>query len=103
MRANGDAHEVANDIGFRLVADRDADLTVFSPAELTLVDSVLDRFRGHNATDIRAESHREIGWAAAEPNDVIPYASYLLAPVTDDNISRARLVVETQGWAVEVA
>lgn len=60
----------------KLVAQREADLQLFSDEELRLMDDVLTEFANYDAKDISEESHGFIGWKIAynSSNDnKIPY------------------------------
>jgi Protein of unknown function (DUF4065) len=90
--ANGDAelehrnhHSRQQD---RLTAKRDANLALFAPRELALVDKVIQEFWGRNAKPISEDSHRETGWRLAKLGETIPYWSVFIdlerQPSTDD-------------------
>lgn len=62
----------------RPIALQQPDVTVFSSKEIALVDSILERFRLANATQISAASHQFLGWELAEQGERIPYSVALL-------------------------
>jgi hypothetical protein len=84
--------QVASYTQRRLVALRDPDLNVFTGPEIALVDRVLDRSRGKNATTLSQISHDADGWRAVEIGDDIPYntAYWSRHDLTTDDIDRAR-------------
>jgi hypothetical protein len=71
----------------RILALREADLTVFSGPEMALIDQVIEHFKDDGAKDISNRSHRFIiGWETAKLNEVIPYDLALVnnKPTIDD-------------------
>lgn len=68
----------------RLVPLRSASLDHYlSRAEVDVVDEVIARLRGMNATQLSDYSHKHPGWVLTEPDAVIDYATQLL-PHPDD-------------------
>ena len=65
----------------RLVIEdgRDADLDMFAPAELPIVDEIIAYFHGKTAREVSDISHREPGWALAEDREIIPYETAWLS------------------------
>lgn len=57
----------------RLVALRQADLSVFDPDELATIDAVLDDLAGMTAKQVSDLSHEEAAWRYSEMNATIPY------------------------------
>src|SRR5258708_15767473 len=57
----------------RVIALREANLSMFSGEEIAMVDRVLSEFRDMSATEISWKSHRFIGWQLVELNEEIPY------------------------------
>ncbi len=57
----------------RLVALREADLSVFTAAEISVVDRVIEALKDHDATDVSALSHLEAGWKCVQDYADIPY------------------------------
>ena len=72
----------------RLVIEdgRDADLDMFAPAELPIVDEIIAYFHGKTAREVSDISHREPGWALAEDREIIPYETAWLSaePISQD-------------------
>lgn len=64
----------------RTVALREADLSLFTPAEVAIVDEVIQNLRGLSATEVSARSHRFIGWEVAREGEMIPYGTALIIP-----------------------
>jgi hypothetical protein len=61
----------------RPMALRDPDLSVFTAAEIAVVERVLRRFRDKNASEISATSHQFLEWQLAGEGETIPYISSL--------------------------
>jgi hypothetical protein len=104
--ADGDAEvEERTYLGYRqrrLIPLRDADESLFSSAELRLVDEVIDALKGVSAVSVSDVSHRlSVGWQIAAKGDDIPYqTSYLSSePLTDDDQRRGREVADELGFA----
>jgi hypothetical protein len=57
----------------RPAALRQPDLSLFSQAELTLVDRVITHWWGKTAKDISDASHEFLGWRLAKKGETIPY------------------------------
>jgi hypothetical protein len=83
------------------VAQRPPDLSVFSPAQLELVEEVLDIFRRYDASTISEVSHRvSAGWNLAGLGEEIPYETALISmdPAPPEAIEMGREVAERLGW-----
>lgn len=80
--AEGDAEVVKEEfLGYelhRLVPLREPDVGVFSQAELSTIDRVLDDLDGLNARQVSDLSHEEAGWRLVDEGDTIPYAAALV-------------------------
>lgn len=57
----------------RPIALRDPDLSTFTAAEIALVDELIGRFWGLNATEMSDLTHELDGWKLASEGEVIPY------------------------------
>jgi hypothetical protein len=77
----------------KLLALREPDLSVFEPAEVDLMRSVIDELRPLNATEVSDLSHNFVGWQAAGMNEDIPYSTVFV----DDP---RPLSSEEQDWAL---
>jgi hypothetical protein len=77
------------------MALREPDLSLFTGAEIALVDVVIDQLRDHNARGVSDLSHDFIGWQAAAMGEEIPYETALVdvSPATEDEIAYARQLV----------
>jgi len=62
----------------RLIALRDPDRSVFTEDELVIVEQIVQTHWGKNARKISDDSHKLIGWQAANHGENIPYAISLL-------------------------
>lgn len=60
---------------------RNADLTIFSPEEIALVDEVIAMLRPYNGADVSELSHREWGWKLSSDGETIHYATAWFSPV----------------------
>jgi hypothetical protein len=78
----------------RLIARRSADRTVFTQAELDVIDVVVDWLRPLNAVQVSDLSHDEMGYRATSEYEVIPYESVYISRRKPSNadISRAQAV-----------
>lgn len=70
----------------RLVSDEEPDLGVFSQAELSIIDEVIDDLWHLDARGVSDRSHREAGWLAAKEREDIPYHTAWVssAPITPE-------------------
>ena len=85
----------------RPVALREADLRVFTKAEIEVVDRVIDILVDTNASRISDLSHLEIGWMAARLNETIPYGTVFLsnAALSAEETERIRTFAREHGYA----
>jgi uncharacterized phage-associated protein len=84
----------------RTIPDRPANLSIFEPEELALVEELLVEYRDHNASAMAAQSHEEAGWKLANEREAIPYATALIetGPVPDAVIAEGKELLEQYGW-----
>lgn len=85
----------------RFVALRAPDLSLFTGAEIALVDEVIEALRGVNAAEVSDLSHLEHGWRLASLREPIPYETVFLStePVTDADRERVKeLVAQNADW-----
>jgi hypothetical protein len=70
---------------------REPNLDVFTPEQIALVDSIIEKLRGFTADEVSDLSHQMVGWKIAEPGESIPYESVYISaePLTDADILRA--------------
>lgn len=85
LKARGDLRIAAQDAlsqeQIRVLAVREADTTVFSDAELALVDEVIDHYRSWPNGAMSEESHKEfVGWRMVDDGEEIPYGTVFLSP-----------------------
>lgn len=88
----------------RLVALRPPDLAIFTAAEISLVDEVIQRLWGSTATEVSALSHDwSLGWKVAAMGSTIPYATAFVVPpaltLTDHQVETARRTAADRGLA----
>lgn len=62
----------------KVVALRDAQLGEFSGDEISLVDEIIERFRGKTARGVSDLSHKFIGWKYTGFGEDIPYEMALV-------------------------
>ena len=79
----------------RVLARRDPDLTLFSAAEISLVDEVIHILWDNDGREVSELSHRFIGWQAASDQEDIPYETVFVgdpasAPLTDAEMEYGR-------------
>ncbi|WP_269305313.1 Panacea domain-containing protein [Aeromicrobium sp. HA] len=80
----------------RLIAAREADLSVFSEAELQVIDSVIVGLWDHTGSSVSDISHGEPGWRLADEKDTIPYESVFIG---DRELTGADIARGQQIWA----
>jgi len=74
----------------RTFALREPDLSRFTPQEIDLVHSLINRCWNHSGTELSDFTHRFAGWQLAKEKETIPYTFALLdyrAPA-DDEVKR---------------
>jgi hypothetical protein len=71
---------------------RSARLDLFTPAQIALVDAIIDALRDATAEEVSELSHRMVGWKVVEKNETIPYETIFISdePLTEADIERAR-------------
>jgi hypothetical protein len=86
----------------RLVALRDAKVSVFKPDELKVVDQVIEALVGAKAVEVSRASHEvSVGWQLAGLKETIPYESVFLtrlARMNEDDVVRARELADEHKW-----
>lgn len=105
LEESGDAYEYHNPLPHspgwkqkRLLAGRAPDITRFSQAEVSLVDSVIARFAGRNGSQLSDLSHDHPGWRLSVEGEAIPYCTAFIADpnemeLTDEEVVWVRSVV----------
>lgn len=80
----------------RLEALGQANLSMFTGAEIETINEVIDMVKDHTAVSISDVSHEMSGWKLAADREEIPYSSIFLyrGPVTDDDKRRAQELTE---------
>ena len=73
---------------YTFLSNRQADLEILSPDDLTFLDEQIERFSGFNASAIEEYSHQEVGWRVTEDGEPIPYelAGISAPPLSQDSI-----------------
>lgn len=73
----------------RLVALRDADVSLFSESERKAVDEAIAELQGQTATAVSHLSHEELGYQIVEEHETIPFeTAYLRPPVVTAAVRR---------------
>lgn len=84
----------------RVLALRNANLSVFTPEEVAFVDGILRDFASKSAKEVSDLSHRFIGWKYAEIGETIPYQVTLVArrpPTREESAFGEQLEVRANG------
>ncbi len=92
-----------NFIQKRLVTLTECNLDVFTPQEISLIDSVIEVLWDETAKAVSELSHQFIGWQMMEIGENIPYETVLIreSEVTDDDLAYgAELAKELNEWPV---
>jgi hypothetical protein len=78
---------------------RTANLDLFSPREISLVDRVIKELWNSDAHEVSERSHNR-GWKAAQERDGIPYEAIFLSdePLNEDDIDFAYNAAFKAGW-----
>jgi hypothetical protein len=76
----------------RVVNLRAPRLEVFTPAQISLVDSIIELLKDKTAEEASELSHRTVGWQIAAPGETIPYETVFVAaePMTESDIQRGK-------------
>jgi antitoxin SocA-like protein len=83
------------------VAQRRADTSVFTEAELALVDQVIEEFRSRTAAGVSDYSHeRSPGWHIADMSEEIHYGTALISnnQPSEATVSAGRELATRLGW-----
>jgi hypothetical protein len=87
----------------RIIAQREPNLSHFTPQEISLVDRIIRDFWGMTATQITEMTHRYRGWRMARNlGDTIPYSAVFLsdeAP-TQYELQHAEELIREHEWNV---
>lgn len=83
----------------RLVAKREADLTIFSKSEIEVVDEIINRFADLTASEVSELSH-DIRWHTVEMNTLMPYEMVWMSnePITSHDRKRVKELILEHGW-----
>ena len=86
----------------RLVPQRPADRSAFTPRELEIIDSVIAEFWPFNGRQISKYSHDEWGWKVTEDFEDMPYylAWVSSGPLTIDQIEEGHEIAKAYGFLV---
>lgn len=105
LEITGDARVVQVPMGpqaqDRIVAQRDADTTIFTREELEITDAVIKELWSMHWSTLSVDTHRLPGWLAARPTQAeIPYeTAFLSNDITEEDRQRAQRLTAEYGWA----
>lgn len=77
------------------------DMSLFSEAEIALVDSIIKRVMDKSTRKVRRASHRLHAWQAYEIGDTIPYETVFISPnqrLTRKEIEIGQEIARRRGW-----
>ena len=75
-----ESRQFFNNVERRIVANREADVSVFSTEETEIVDETIYALWNMSARQVSDLSHTEIGWKVVQPGEAIPYHTAWLSP-----------------------
>ena len=83
----------------RLVAHKEADLSVFSDGELQIIGDVVREFWHSNARQISDFSHQEWAWSVTEDLEDMPYQLAWVSadPLTPEQVEAGRQIAQEAG------
>jgi hypothetical protein len=83
---------VSGRVQHRSVNLREPRIEIFTPGQIALVDSIIERFLGFTADEVSEFSHQMVGWKIADPGESIPYETVFISaePLTEADIQRAK-------------
>lgn len=83
----------------RVVAKREADLSLFTLGEKAIVDEVIEELWDQTAADVSDASH-DIMWTTRQDRESIPYEAVYLdgSDFTENEISRTHELAAQHGW-----
>jgi hypothetical protein len=99
-----DEMEKRRDLGFQIVPLRGGrtqhkavnlrqpDLSVFTAAQISLVDRIIEELWNLDAEAVSDLSHRMMGWRLADLGETIPYETVFISsePLTETDVQRGR-------------
>lgn len=88
----------------KVVPLRKPDLSMFSAAEIALVDGIIEECRDATGSHLSEYTHDHMGWRLApDLRDTIPYSAVFLSsdPVTPFERDRAEKLIREYGWDVD--
>ena len=77
------------------------DMSLFSDAQIAIVDAVIDRFHGSSTRKVRTASHALAAWRAYQIGDTIPYETVFIAPnqkLTRKEHQLGQEIARRRGW-----
>lgn len=74
---------------------REANLSLFTPQQISLVDDVIDRLKDENAESVSDLSHKFYGWQITKSDETIPYFTiYLKEPKSKPPTDKVKRRIE---------
>ncbi|MEX0899440.1 MAG: Panacea domain-containing protein [Gammaproteobacteria bacterium] len=93
----------------RTIAVADPNLSDFSAAEISFVDSIVERYWKLTGTDLSKLTHFDFGYCAAADRETIPYATAYMPSTVEMDVAEDGVVGRTQelaarfGWDAKYA
>ena len=83
------------------VPRRDADVSVFSPEELEVINQVIESVRGWRGGTLSKYTHQFVGWQSVPLDETIPYETIFFGPdqrLSTDEIQFGQALAHRYGW-----
>lgn len=77
------------------------DMSMFSDAEIALVDSIIERFRHSSTRKVRTATHDLKAWRAYKIKETIPYETVFISPnqrLTRKEVKIGQEIARRRGW-----
>jgi hypothetical protein len=86
----------------RLCATSTPDVSVFSPEEVVVIDSVIEQLSGFDGKTISDVTHDELSWKLADMMEELPDYAYLLsdAPLTQKDLDWAHGALDEHSTSI---
>lgn len=79
------------------------DMSMFSEAEIALVDSIIERFRHSSTRKVRTAAHDLKAWRAYKIRETIPYETVFISPnqrLTRKETKIGQEIARRRGWLI---
>ncbi len=77
------------------------DMSIFSEAEIAIVDSIIERFKEFSTRKVRRSAHALAAWRAYKIRESIPYETVFISPnqrLTRKEITIGQEIARRRGW-----